>query len=426
MTISFIHCADIHLGLTNYDRPNDQGESTRLHDVLNSLDALVNDAIDSEVDLVIIAGDLYKDREPSHTQLQALIDRVTRLNVAEIPTIIVGGNHDLHITPGRRAAIEVFVPIDYRHVTVVTRPTLLRQQTRHGPLNIITLPWQYKSDLRPEYHGTHYWQQALRHQMMQDMARQAQRCDANTPTMVVAHAHIEGSLPGSEVGMTLGTDPMLTPDDFPVQAAYVALGHIHKHQAFGPRGHIVYPGSLARVDFAEERQAKGYVRGTISTDQVAWEHVLVPSREFLTVAWDRPSTDAPLGLEIAAQQLLMAQMPLLPGSILRWHITAPHRDMPLLLQAAERALQGTPRMYQPYAVVPTKTTYTDEVTRDRSITVPEGLSTRDALALYLRASERWPDEHQAVLLRAADRLMGLDQDARPKRRRRSSGNLQKT
>ena len=79
--------------------------------------------------------------------------------------------------------------------------------------------------------------------------------------MLVGHAHVFGARVGAERLLTLGNDPMLNASmlDLP-NVDYVALGHIHKHQAVVTgRAPIVYAGSINRVDFSEEDEKKGFV-----------------------------------------------------------------------------------------------------------------------------------------------------------------------
>jgi exonuclease SbcD len=40
---------------------------------------------------------------------------------------------------------------------------------------------------------------------------------------------------------------------------YVAVGHIHKQQVINAEVPIVYPGSIERIDFGEEKEDKGFV-----------------------------------------------------------------------------------------------------------------------------------------------------------------------
>ena len=65
MSIKVLHFADAHIDIiTGGKRDPKSGFSYRTLDFLNALDRIVDSAIDEKVDMVIFAGDAYKDRNP--------------------------------------------------------------------------------------------------------------------------------------------------------------------------------------------------------------------------------------------------------------------------------------------------------------------------------------------------------------------------
>ena len=79
------------------------------------------------------------------------------------------------------------------------------------------------------------------------------------------------------------------------QFEYVALGHVHKHQNLNPSNDppIVYPGSIDRVDFSEEREAKGYVLIEVAKGEVKWEFCPLPVRTFCSIEVDVSESKTP-------------------------------------------------------------------------------------------------------------------------------------
>jgi len=66
--IRLLHFADAHIDIANFGRHDaDSGLPQRVVDYLNALDQIIDAAIDERVDLVIFAGDAYKDRNPQPT-----------------------------------------------------------------------------------------------------------------------------------------------------------------------------------------------------------------------------------------------------------------------------------------------------------------------------------------------------------------------
>ena len=78
--MKIIHFSDLHIGYTRYSKGIDleTGLDNRIVDFLNTFDELVNYALQENVDLVIFAGDAYKDRNPSQTQQKEFAKRLLK------------------------------------------------------------------------------------------------------------------------------------------------------------------------------------------------------------------------------------------------------------------------------------------------------------------------------------------------------------
>jgi exonuclease SbcD len=69
---------------------------------------------------------------------------------------------------------------------------------------------------------------------------------------------------------------------------YVALGHVHRHQNLNKSNDppVIYPGSIERVDFSEEKEDKGYVLIELERGRAQWEFCPLPVRVFRTIEVD--------------------------------------------------------------------------------------------------------------------------------------------
>ncbi|HET8564359.1 MAG TPA: metallophosphoesterase [Candidatus Binatia bacterium] len=104
-----LHFADAHIDMANYGRHDPEtGLPLRVLDFLKALDTIVDAAISERVDMVIFAGDAYKDRSPAPTFQREWGKRIIRLSQAHIPTLLLVGNHDLSPALGRAHAIQEF------------------------------------------------------------------------------------------------------------------------------------------------------------------------------------------------------------------------------------------------------------------------------------------------------------------------------
>jgi exonuclease SbcD len=83
-----IHTGDTHIGYAQYHSP------VRRQDFLDAFEAVIDDAIDGDVDAVVHAGDLFHDRRPELADLMGTISVLRRLDDAGIPFLAVVGNHE--------------------------------------------------------------------------------------------------------------------------------------------------------------------------------------------------------------------------------------------------------------------------------------------------------------------------------------------
>lgn len=266
--MKLLHFADAHIDMTNYGRHDPvSGLPLRVLDFLKSLDTIIDTAIERKVDMVIFAGDAYKDRSPAPTFQREWGKRIMKLSQAKIPTLLLVGNHDISPSIGRAHALQEFKTLQVPYVKVLDAPELLTPENLWNlPLQVIAMPWVARSGLmatlemsaeKPEEIFSNI--ESRISDLMEDMLAQT---DDSLPVILTAHASIEGAKFGGERLVMLGNDLVLTGSLVKnPKFSYVAMGHIHKPQDVN-EGHqppVVYPGSIERVDFGEAKEDRYFV-----------------------------------------------------------------------------------------------------------------------------------------------------------------------
>jgi exonuclease SbcD len=283
---TILHFADAHIDMANYGRHDpESGLPMRVIDFLKSLDTIVDTAIEEEVDLVLFAGDAYKDRNPAPTFQREWGRRIIRLSKAGIPTILLVGNHDLSPALGRAHAIEEFNTLEVPYVHVVGQPVFLKPEDIDGvPLQIMAIPWISRSGLLAHLGvrsgtsqpGQVYEELELR--LTELVETWFDQIDPELPVVLTAHASVQGAKYGAERTVMLGGDLVL-PGSLvrDPRLDYVALGHIHKPQNLNENSHppVIYPGSIERVDFGEAADEKFFVVANVERGdtEVAWRQL---------------------------------------------------------------------------------------------------------------------------------------------------------
>jgi exonuclease SbcD len=298
--IRLLHLSDIHLGSgLLHGRVNPEtGANTRLEDFGRSLERCIDRAIAESVDLVLFGGDAFPDATPPPKVQEVFAQQFRRLVDAQIPTVLLVGNHDQHTQGQGGSSLCIYRTLGVPGFVVGDRLETHRISTRSGDVQIITLPWLTRSTLlsRPDTEGLSLADvdNLLMERLRVALEGEIRRLDPALPTVLLAHLMTDTARFGAErflaaskgftVPMALLARPCFD---------YVALGHVHRHQILCDQPPVVYPGSIERVDFSEESEDKGYMLVSLERGQATVEFCPLPVRPFQTISIDLTSETDP-------------------------------------------------------------------------------------------------------------------------------------
>jgi len=402
--IKVLHFADAHIDIANYGKHDPvSGLPYRVLDFLKALDTIVDAAIHEKVDLVIFAGDAYKDRTPAPTYQREWGKRIMRLSRAGILTLLLVGNHDLSPATGRAHAMQEYDTLDISNVKVLSKPTLLTPKELGGlPVQVMALPWLSRSNFIAAGELSTAKIKKVDTKIDDELATLVNELfkltDPTLPLILTSHGSVQGAVFGTERSVMLGNDLTL-PGSLvrDPRLDYVALGHIHKSQNVNEGFHppVIYPGSIERVDFGEAADDKFYVIARVERGHTEVEWRKLNGRRFI----DRKANLAKISEDGMpnADELLTAMLDALPK-----------RDQ--LRDAIVRLTIEYPRDWESLIDEPALRKHTEEAfdfhlmrrpQYDKRIRLPadEGLSTLppiDLLGLYWGRDGK-PDPDKAEL-----------------------------
>ncbi len=404
--VKILHLSDIHLGSGfSHGRINPEtGLNTRLEDFVNTLGRCIDRAISEPVDLVLFGGDAFPDATPPPFVQEAFASQFRRLVDAQIPTVLLVGNHDQHAQGQGGASLCIYRTLGVPGFMVGDRLETHHIQTRNGPVQVITLPWLTRSTLltRPEAEGLSMGEvgQLLIDRLRVALEGEIRRLDPDTPTVLLAHLMADTACYGAERFLAVGkgfTVPLalLTRTCFD----YVALGHVHRHQVLCEQPLVIYPGSIERVDFSEEKEEKGFVLVDLKKGNTRFEFCPLPARVFKTIKVDLSEAEDP------QTKLLAALKPeLIQNAVVRlvYHLRAEQLeqiDNPSVHQALSLA--------HSYTIHPE---LVSQLARPRlpQLGVGSGIAPLDALKTYLENREDLR-EIESEILEAAHSLLSEEE-----------------
>ena len=228
------------------------------------LSEIVGIAEGENVDVVLVCGDIFDHQSPSAEAEKIVYDTLLALERAEIPVLLLPGNHD---NARRWKALEPLLDrFVIRVVPEVRRPdeggiVRIPSRDRSTELQVAVLPWVYEQRLfgAREIMGLPSEVfQTYAEEMASLIEALCEPLDRSGCTAFAGHLFASGSKPGeAQRGLTIGQLYAVSPQALP-EVQYTALGHIHRPQRVpGATRPAYYSGSPLQLDFGEIEQQKG-------------------------------------------------------------------------------------------------------------------------------------------------------------------------
>lgn len=267
----FLHISDIHLGKLLF-------QQNLLEIQIDLLNQITDYLVDNDIDVLVMAGDIYDRSVPSNEAIEALNDFLPSLILKHHKKVLmIAGNHDsatrLSFASGllkqEGLYIEAFVQEEMKPVVI-------------DGVNFYLLPFFKPSYLRYLYND----ESIITYQDAFAAYMKRQKINPDKTNVLITHQFIAGNKEviksESEAILSVGGSEIIDVS-LVKQFDYVALGHIHAPQQIS-RDTIRYSGSLMRYSFDEVKQKKSIVDVSIANKKVTYQLVeLKPKQDLIKI-----------------------------------------------------------------------------------------------------------------------------------------------
>lgn len=270
--IKILHTADWHLG-------KKLDSFSRLEEQILVMNEIVEIADQEQVNLVLIAGDLFDNFNPSVEAVELFYKTLKKLsNNGKRPVIAISGNHDspslidapdplarecgIILIGYPNAKIQEFELNDFKISKSVEGMIELKLNSFDFPIRIIHTP--YANEIRLKQYFGENKEDALNEVLATNWKNIADEyCDENGVNLLMAHLYMNQKgaeileEPEGEKPIKIGNADMIFSEAIPPQIQYTALGHLHGFKNIGSEENpVVYSSSPLCYSFSEAGQNK--------------------------------------------------------------------------------------------------------------------------------------------------------------------------
>ncbi|NGP44511.1 exonuclease SbcCD subunit D [Bacillaceae bacterium SIJ1] len=247
-----LHTADWHLGKSLEGRDRMLEQEAFLQEILEIAD-------DQQVDAILMAGDVFDTVNPSAAAETLFYNYALKMASPKRPLFVIAGNHD---HPERLIAAKSIAESQGIYIWGPPVPTMASMPLgeKQELLQLAVLPYPSESRLA-SYLSKEIDEHALQQAYNEKVGALFRSLNASyqTDAVKIATSHlfaIGGRAEGVERPIEVGGAYTVETNQFPQQAQYVALGHLHRPQTLKGNPLARYSGSPLAYSFKESQHAK--------------------------------------------------------------------------------------------------------------------------------------------------------------------------
>lgn len=270
-----LHTSDLHIGKKLYS-------SDRIEEQKAFLQELSKVCEEEQIDIVLIAGDLFDTFNPSTASMKLLYDSLCDISKGGTrPVVAIAGNHDsadridMPDSFSQRNGI-FFIgnygshqePIRLNADISLEKSAPNYMQFRFSkydyPLQLIVTPFVNEQRLREKFsieneeRELRDWLQDIWHETISFQERENGIKVLMSHLFVLENENDERTEPEDENAINIGGASAIYSENISEEIQYTALGHLHRCQKVGKR-EIWYSGSPLAYSFSEDEQDKYFL-----------------------------------------------------------------------------------------------------------------------------------------------------------------------
>lgn len=273
--MKILHTSDFHIGKKLYARERNEEQQAFLQELARVVQ-------EKEIDIVLVAGDLFDNFNPTIASMRLLYDSLYKLSQSgRVPVVAIAGNHDsadridMPDSFARQSGIfflgnytSIQQPIELSPEVSLEKSAQNYLQFRFAkydyPLQLVVTPFVNEQRLREcfdiEQRDAEFcsYVQQMWEEVLQTNASQEGVKVLMTHLFVLENEQDQRQEPEDENAINIGGLSAVYSRNIPPQVQYTALGHLHRAQRVGSR-QIWYSGSPLAYSFSEDEQQKYFL-----------------------------------------------------------------------------------------------------------------------------------------------------------------------